>query len=218
MAVPERKTLGRLAKLGASNIERIDHTRRLQTDMLRLLERAGLDHGHYVGFRDCRRNHCGLIKCAEACWFGSRRRWLDDALASYGLLQRHRGPLYEVRIVREQWQRPIGQLKTCSISAAKKFNRRQLDSLNRPDVVAVGSFKTAVDANAGRWVGEIHQIVGGIDKVNLRRIFSPWRKPPGVTRNYLSIEEVEDLNSYSRQSAEDRSAHLHATFRNGAWR
>jgi hypothetical protein len=58
-------------------------------------------------------------------------------------LQKAGPPFHEVRIIRASWRRPVGQLKTASIAAAKQLNRRARDSLYDLGVVAVGTFKVA---------------------------------------------------------------------------
>jgi hypothetical protein len=188
-----RRLLRRLVKLGASNFEDVDETHRRQADMLRRLERAGVDHGYYAGLADCQEDHCGLVKCAERCWFGARRRWLADTVAAHALLRQCRGPLYEVRIIRESWERPIGKLTAMSIGAATQFNRHRLDAQNAADVVVIGMYKVAVDVNASLWMGEIHAIAAGIDKVSLRHIYSVSRARPGYSNNYFWAEEVTNL-------------------------
>jgi hypothetical protein len=138
MAMSKANLSKRLAELGVSNFETVDDARQRQAEMLRRLEQAGIDPGYYVGLDDCGPNHCGRLKCAEACWFGRRRRWLQEIPAVYKLFQQCPGPLYEVRIIRASWQRPVGKLSADSIAAAKQLNRRRLDTLYFPTVVAVG--------------------------------------------------------------------------------
>jgi hypothetical protein len=56
---------------------------------------------------------------AEACWFWRPSSPAEGIPAVQRLLQRCQGPLYEVRIIRESWQQPIGQLKVGSIGGSK---------------------------------------------------------------------------------------------------
>jgi hypothetical protein len=119
----------RPAELGASRIETVKDTCALQIDMLRRLKHSGIDRGYYVGLDECGVAYCGRVNCAEACWFGARRRRLREMAAVQSLFQKCQGPHYEVRIIRESWQQPIGELKVGSIAAAKQFKRRRLDTL-----------------------------------------------------------------------------------------
>jgi len=170
MAMSDRKLSKRVAKIGASNFESVEDTARRQADMLRRLEEAGLGPA-YVGFHDCRPDYCGLVHCAAGCWFNIRRRWLNDVLAAYKMFRRLPGPLYEVRVIPQAWQQPLGNLRLTNIAAAKQFTRRRLDSRNGRDAVIVGMYKATKDPKADRWFGEIHAVVGGIDKVGVRRAF-----------------------------------------------
>jgi hypothetical protein len=195
MVPNEKRSLRRLAKLGIANFESVEEVRQRQTDLLRRLERAGRDPGSYVGFHDCRLNHCGLVKCADACSFGTHRRWLDRVLDAHKLLTKHRGPLYEVRLIRDSWQRPIGKLNSISIGAAKQFHRRRLDTHYSSDVLSVGLFKTSIDRVAKRWIGEIHVIIAGMVQEELRQAFAVQRRRRGHSRNICSVKAVSDLAS-----------------------
>ena len=127
-----------LAKIGASNFEKAEQAQGLQDDLLHRMDRAGNDPGHYVGLDDCGSNYCGRIRCAEACWFGTRTRRMSEIPAVYRLIAKAAGPVHIVRVVRGVWERPIGDLNRVSIAAAKQLNRRALDSLYNSNVVAVG--------------------------------------------------------------------------------
>jgi hypothetical protein len=185
----------RLAKLGISNFETIADARQRQAEMLRRLEQAGIDPGHYVGLDDCGPNRCGRVNCTGACLFGRWRRWLQQIPAVYKLFQQCQGPLYEVRIIRESWQRPVGKLSADSIAAAKQLNRRRLDTLYYPTVVAVGTYKVSISPRhlGDHWISEIHEIVAGVDKVDLERIFSVSRTLPGFSSNTFWAKPVTDL-------------------------
>ena len=152
----EKQRLRRLAKLGASNFETAEQAQSRQRDLLRRLDRANIDPGYYVGLDDCRPSDCGRMKCAEACWFGTRTRRMAEIPAIHQLFARAAGPVHVVRIVRGVWERPINSLNRVSIAAAKQLNRRALDSLYNSDVVAVGMFKMSISLeNSGpRWISE----------------------------------------------------------------
>ena len=109
--------------------------------MLRRLERVLSDAGQLAGVADCDKNHCGRVKCAEVCQFGTRRRRLKEIPAVHRLLRKSAGPLCEVRVGRGAWARPAGKLNRASIAAAKKLNRWALDKLYYPSLIAVGTFQ-----------------------------------------------------------------------------
>jgi hypothetical protein len=103
---------------GSDNSQSIKNARRLQQDMLQqLAQHPSIDPLSYVGLEYCRPNHCARLGCAEACWFGNRRRSLEDIRAIERLLQPFDGPLYEVRIIRGVWARPFGM--PCSAAASR---------------------------------------------------------------------------------------------------
>jgi hypothetical protein len=193
MATSEKTLLRCLAKLGVSNFETVDDARQRQAEMLRRLEQAAIDPGYYVSLDDCGPDHCGRVNCAGACWFGRRQRWLREIHAAYKLFQQCQGPLYEVRIIRESWQRPVGKLSAGSIAAAKQLNRRRLDTLYYPTVVAVGTYKVSIAPRhlGNHWINEIHEIVDGVDKADLERIFCG--AVPGFSNNVFWAKPVTDL-------------------------
>jgi hypothetical protein len=195
MATSEKSLSMRLAKLGVSNFETIDDARQRQAEMLRRLEQAGIDQGYYVGLDDCGPSRCGRVNCAGAGWFGRRRRWFKEIQAVCKLFQQCQGPLYEMRIIRASWQRPIGKLSADSIAAAKQLNRRRLDTLYYPTVVAVGTYKVSIAPRhlGDYWINEIHEIIAGVDNADLERIFSVGRAVPGFSSNTFWAKPVTDL-------------------------
>jgi hypothetical protein len=72
------KQLSRIAKLGIKDFETTEEVQKLQTDLLRRLERSSVDPGQYVTLADCGPNYCAHKKCREVCWFGTRRRRLEQ--------------------------------------------------------------------------------------------------------------------------------------------
>jgi hypothetical protein len=183
-----------MANLGVANFESIERTGQRQADLLRLLERSGIGPRHYLGFRDCRIDHCGLERCAEVCSFGARIRQLAQVRGARKLLTQCEGPLFDLRIIRESWESPIGELNSVSIASAKQFHRRRLDMHCSSKVVAVGLFKTSIDRDGGRWVGEINVIIGGIAEEQLRQLFSVRRRR-GHSKNIFSVRAVSDLTT-----------------------
>ena len=192
MATSEKHLLRRLVKLGAASFETAEQAQSLQDDLLRRLDRAGIDLGHYVGLDDCGPNYCGRMRCAEACWFGTRTRRMTEIPAVHKLFTRAAGPVHVVRIVRGVWERPIGNLNRVSIVAAKQLNRRALDSLYNADIVAVGMFRISISLeNSGpRWIPEIYEIVAGPSKDELYAAFRNSR--PG-NLDFTGIEPVKTL-------------------------
>jgi hypothetical protein len=152
---------------------------------------------------DCRSNFCGRVNCLEGCCFGTYRRLLAAIPAIHDLLQKCNTPLFEVRIGRGVWVRPFRKLQEASIEAAKQLNRRALDSLHDTRIVAVGAFKVAPAVppldHDERWRCEIHQIVSGVKKEDLERIFSTRRdrgeirSTAGKVLNHLMITEIHEL-------------------------
>ena len=192
MATSEKQRLRRLAKLGASNFETAEQAQSLQHDLLHRLDRAGIDPGHYVGLDDCGSNYCGRIRCAEACWFGTRTRRMSEIPAVHRLFAKAAGPVHVVRVVRGVWERSIGNLNRVSIAAAKQLNRRALDNLYNSNIVAVGMFKISISLeNSGpRWIPEIYEIVAGPTKDELCAAFRNSR--PG-NLDFARIEPVKTL-------------------------
>ena len=207
MASSEKILLSRLAKLGASNFETIGETRARQADLLRRLEQAGIDPGCYVGLDDCSPSHCGRLKCAETCWFGTRARRMREIPAIHQLFAKSTGPFHVVRIVRGVWERPFYELKRVSIAAAKQLNRRAFDDLYRSDIVAVGMFKMviALEDNGPRWIPEIHEIVAGPTRSELYTAFQNSR--PG-NLDFIRVDPVESsgeaISSVLRRDLEGR--------------
>jgi hypothetical protein len=148
--------------------------------LLKGLKRAGIEQSQYTALTDCGPTKCGRKHCAEACAFGARRRRLQEILAVYRLIKATGGPVHEVRLTLDRWGRPKGALRRVSIQAARKLNSRALDSLYNPDLVAVGTVKVAVDDQEPCWTVEVHEIVAGADKSDLKRAFA----------NLASIKEL----------------------------
>jgi len=190
----EREQLARIKKLGVSNFEAIKETRRLQADMLDRLAASSLNSDRYAGLADCRADYCGRVNCLEACWFGTRRRRLNEIPAVYDLLRNSKGPLCEVKLVRGPWVAPSKTLDHAPLHAAKKLNSRSLDKLFVPTLVAVGVFKVSVEQlyDCYQWIYEIHEIVAGAEKEALENVLFSNRCGP-VMSSKLSVQEVSDL-------------------------
>ena len=111
-----------------------------------------------------------MFRCLPV-WRLSQETEVDTAI--YWLLTEHDGPLYEVRVSTYGWSQPFGDCSP-SVGATKKLNRRALDDLYNPGLVAVGAIKVSVANGAYRC--EIHQIVAGAEEHDLKRVFVPSEK------------------------------------------
>ena len=195
------KQLYRIAKLGISNFETVEKVERAQADLLDRLRASPVRSRRYRDLSRCSATRCGTAECTDACCFGTFHRRLQEVPAALRCLQKATPPFYEVRIIRASWRRPVGQLSTASIAAAKQLNRRALDSLYDPSIFAVGTFEVApVPPCEGQgWIYEIHQIVAGAKKKDLERIFST-RQDRGEIKsrssgpiNNLMVRKVDAL-------------------------
>jgi hypothetical protein len=203
----EREQLRLLEKFGVSNFETLEEVQSRQADMLDCLASSFVSAYVYAGLSDCRADHCGRVNCLEACWLGTRRRRMQEIPVIYDLLQKSGQPLYEVRLVRGVWTTPAEDLAV-KIRAAKQLNRRLLERLYKPTVVAVGMFnvlKAPRNLNPMRepgapdfpdpiWICEIHQIVAGAEKQDLERVFSiPIERDRGRILSRFWLKPVENL-------------------------
>ena len=136
----EKNQLRRIAELGITDFETAEDVEYLQADMLDCLAASWLNPHRYVGLAECRADYCGRVNCLEACWFGARRRRLQLIPAIYDLLQKSSQPLYQVEVVRGVWTRPAEDLPLVNIRTAKQLNRRLLEKVYNPTIVAVGMF------------------------------------------------------------------------------
>jgi hypothetical protein len=126
-------------------------------------------------------------------------------LAIYDLLQKSGEPLFEVRVVRGDWTRPAEDLALTNIKAAKQTNRRMLERVYNPSVVAVGMFNVlkapdwamgggAKASSPDYWACEIHQIVAGAQKHDLERVLSiPVRSVSPISGE--DVSPVEKLGA-----------------------
>jgi hypothetical protein len=185
----DRKLLKRVKRFGATNFESVKETAKRQADLLCRLRENGRDDP-YIGLNDCRPDFCGLVRCSAGCWFNLRRRWLNGVFSAYKLFCHIPATHYEVRIIPQAWQRPSGKLGSMNIQSAKQFLRRRLDTRNGRQAIMIGSYKVGKEPYVDRWIGEIHALVGGIDKFGLRRALQvPFREAD----SYLYVNEISDL-------------------------
>jgi len=192
----EMEHLKQIRKLGIEDFEGIEDVERMQRDMLHRLKRSSIDPDRYAGLGDCRADYCGRVNCLEACWFGSRRRRLNEIPRIHALLQGSEKPLYEVRLVRSAWVGPTKGLPHAPLGAAKATNARALDKLFIPTLVAAGMFKVSVEQLYDKyfWIYEIHEIIAGEERDRLETVLSSSRKGAAIT-NKLWMQEVTGLGS-----------------------
>lgn len=188
-----KRQIRRITKLGISNFATVERTERLQKDLVKRLQSSPLRPRRYAGLEDCSADKCRRHRCIEACWFANRRRLLQQIPLVHRLLRRA-GTAYEVRVIRGVWARPYGKLNEVSIAAANKLNRRALDKLYNPKLIAVGTFKAAVaPAHSGElWICEIHEIVAGeVEKADLERVFGTKRYTDEIQS--LRVKKIDNL-------------------------
>jgi hypothetical protein len=184
----------RITKLGIGDFESTDEVQRRQDDLLERLKPNMWFRNKSKTLVRCTTGHCAGAKCVEVCAFADWRRRLQEIPAAYRLIKKTDGPIYEVRVVRGIWARPIGDLRDVSIAAAKQLNRRALDSVYIPELVAAGTFKVSLAPEylQPHWICEIHEIVVGAQKDDLKKAFSI-----GGTRekydSYVAVTKVENI-------------------------
>jgi hypothetical protein len=177
-----KKHLRKIANLGIVDFETVAEVRERQADLLDGVKADGLDHAYSDGLADCQPKVCGRKHCTDACAFGARHRRAEEIVAVHRLFKAAHGPIFEVRLERQLWERRRGELRTVSLAAVKKFNSRALDTLYNRNVMAIGIVTVAVQFQAPCWTAQIHQIVVGASKTDLDRAFS----------NLASIKQVAD--------------------------
>lgn len=182
-----------IRKLGISNFETADDVGRRQADLLERLKSNAWFRGLRGPLQRCTAYRCGKTTCVEVCAFADWRRRLQQIPAAYRLISKTNAPAYEVRVVRGIWARPIGDLHDVSIAAAKQLNRRALDSLFIPTLVAAGTFKVSLGPKhlEPHWVCEVHQVVAGANKKELEKAFTAaWAK-----EKYDSVVRVRKIKN-----------------------
>ena len=201
------RQLARIAGLGAFVFESVEEVRRRQADLLARLESNAWFRRLHAKLQRCTPERCGGNRCVEVCAFADWQRRLHLIPAAYRLIDKADGPAYEVRVVRGIWARPIEELREVSITAAKQLNRRTLDSLYIPSLVAVGTFKVSLGSRhlEPHWVCEIHQIVAGAKREELEDAFTrTWGK-----EKYDSVVRVKKIKDVGRALNDVFKADLH---------
>jgi hypothetical protein len=177
-----------MAKFGIADFPTPADVAEQQKRLLGNLENSSILPTLYEGMEDCSLNHCGRHNCSDACRFGAYRRKCKSISPIYRLLAMHDGPLCEVRVRRTVWSQLFGDLQP-SLGAINKLNRRALDNLYNPGLVAVGAIKVSV-AN-GAYICEIHQIVAGAEEDDVKRVFVPSHKVEATS--FIWTKEIENI-------------------------
>ena len=191
-----------MAKLGVADFETVADVERQQKKFLRNLRSTSIARRHYEGLESCNPTTCGRYDCLEVCRFASFQRRIKHIIAGHRLITSCGDLVFEVCIARGGWIRRCGELDQVSIGAAKKLNRRALDGLHNPNLVAIGTLKVA-PANYFNveelWVVKIHQLVAGADweAEDIKSVFIPkgwaprWYDPKYP--NVLWVKRVENV-------------------------
>ena len=197
----DRNQLRRITKLGIGQFESADEVKRRQDDLLERLKANMWFRNRSKALARCTADHCGTAKCVEVCAFADWRRRLEQIPAAYRLMKKTDGPIYEVRVVRGVWTRPTGELRDVSIAAAKQLNRRALDSIFIPELVAFGTFKVSLAPEylEPHWICEIHQIVAEAEKSDLEKAFfvgktrEKYDSAVGITKVHNIGQAISDV-------------------------
>jgi len=196
---------------------RSDDLRERQRERLRDLKKAKANGFVVKQLRACSTEKCGPAKCRAACIFAAARRDAAAIPAVIGLLKNHAGPLYEVRLTHQHWQRERGHLAEAALDTVRKMNRRCLDKLYNPAVLSVGLIKASVSKETREktlnplsedypwsskkndipmeevelWRISLHQIVAGASHDELYRVFEA-RQWKGMHRGF-TVDAVKDV-------------------------
>jgi hypothetical protein len=165
----------------------------LQLDVLRRLASTSVNAFQWVGLKNCSPTKCVRARCNAACAFGTRNHRLKAAPAAFRLLEKHDGPFFEVCVSPDVWLRKAGDLHKASMLAVRQLNRRALDSLYNTNVVAVGSLKVSAlpELLPDAWRLEMHQIVAGIERETLERIFT------NSTKNLYNVVRIDPIENWA---------------------
>jgi hypothetical protein len=186
-----KKPAQRAAKLRVDGVDTTAEAAQLQLDVCRRLASTSVNPFKWVGLKNCSPTICVRARCNAACAFGARSHRLKAIPAAQRLLKACEGPFFEVRVSRAVWARKLGELSKISLMAAKQLNRRALDNVFNPDIIAIGSLKvTVVAGTIGLWRLEVHQVMAGVTRDELYRIFATRRRS---LDNFVLIDEVKDI-------------------------
>jgi hypothetical protein len=190
----DKNQIQRISKLGIRDFESADEVKGRQDELLERLKANMWFRNRSEALAHCTADHCGSAKCVEVCGFADWRRRLEEIPAAYRLLKKATGPIHEVRVIRGVWARPIGDLHEVSIAAAKELNRRALDRIFIPELIAFGAFKVSLAPEyvEPHWICELHEIVAEAEKRDLEKAFLV-RETREKYDSYVGITEVENI-------------------------
>jgi hypothetical protein len=195
----EQKILRWMANRGM-DFETVVDVERQQKKFIRNLEASSILPSCYDGLESCSTTICGRDKCLEVCRCAAYRRRIKNIVAAHKLLGQCGEPIFQIRVARGVWVRDINHLREVSVGAARQLNRRALDSLYNPDLVAIGVFKVGPATHVSKelWVAEIHELVasGEQDIDDIKAAFSPMNLPPGGMPDYPDViwaKKVENV-------------------------
>jgi len=146
----------------------------------------------------CSAKGCAQAACVDACHFAAGRRRRRLIPHAHRTLIQHDGPLLLATIVHPTWQAPVGGLAGTGTRGPREWVKRRLNRLPNADkVVAIGQFERALNVELDgtmTWSGEVHIVVAGASREQLRDAF-------GIARRYrrdpqeklLHVKEVDGL-------------------------
>jgi hypothetical protein len=134
-----------------------------------------------------------MRRCRDICRYGANQRLHWQTFAARKLLKKVGGPFFELRVGRQSWRQPCGGLHKVSLAAVKQVERNALDKLRMPSIAAVGMMKAAYmpDERHGSWHVEIHQIIAGVSRKEIRNAFAT--RLDNNRENYLWIDKIKNL-------------------------
>lgn len=150
------RDLSAIRKLGISDFESAELVLAKQADVLECLKANAWLRRLRQKLQGCNGPRCGNNKCVELCPLADWRRRLQIMPAAHRLLTQADGPVCEIKVVRGEWQRRLGELWDVNLPAIKQMNQRALDKVNAPSLVAVGTFKALIGKTfQPHWVCQI---------------------------------------------------------------
>jgi hypothetical protein len=146
----------------------------------------------------CNAKGCGRDACNDACFFAAGRRRRRLIPHAHRLLVQHDGPLLLATIVHPTWQAPLAGLAGKGTRGPREWIKRRLNRLpNADDIIAVGQFERALNIELDgsmTWSGEVHIIVAGASREQLRAAFAivrRYRRDP--QEKLLNVKEIDGL-------------------------
>jgi hypothetical protein len=193
-----RRSYPTLAEIGLPDFETAQQCERRQNSLRSSLGSSENGMGSAQALASCSAKGCRLPVCIDACHYASRRRRRRYILRAYRLLSSLAGPLYLVTVVHLNWEASIGGLLGTGTRVPREFVKRRLSRLPNPQhVIAVGQFERALNVELDgsmSWSGEVHLVVGGATKEELRAAFNidaQFRRNP--QEKLVKVKEVSGL-------------------------